>query len=202
MKKSLLVLTVVAVIISCTGRSPKNQETLSDKEAAKWFQAGEWKSGWAVKPDESIDQKEFAAQYFKNRERWEKAFSFLKDSDLKNMSLGKHELDGDNLFATVSEYTTKNEEDSRYEAHRKYADIQYLICGQERIGIAALDSITMLAPYDSLKDFISLNTTKPVYFDASPEKFFIFFPDDAHSPGVKKGENSKVRKVVVKVRIN
>jgi len=36
---------------------------------------------------------------------------------------------------------------------------------------------------------------------ATPGRFFIFFTDDAHRPGVKSGDNQKVRKVVVKVRI-
>jgi biofilm protein TabA len=39
-------------------------------------------------------------------------------------------------------------------------------------------------------------------FEATPEKFFIFFPSDIHRPSVKIGENKVVRKVVVKVRID
>ncbi|MFA5820146.1 MAG: YhcH/YjgK/YiaL family protein, partial [Bacteroidales bacterium] len=37
---------------------------------------------------------------------------------------------------------------------------------------------------------------------ATPDKFFIFFPSDAHRPGLKVGENSQVRKVVVKVKVD
>jgi YhcH/YjgK/YiaL family protein len=190
------------MIISSMHPVSNNPENWSKRKTVKWFLTAEWKSGWEICPDESINQKEFAKQFFKNNERWEKAFNFLKTTDLKNISLGKHELDGNNLFVNVDEYTTRNEEDSRFEAHKKYADIQYLVYGEEKIGITAPDNTIECTIYDDLKDIIFLAAEINYFRLASPERFFIFFPDDAHRPCVKNNENSKVRKVVVKVRIN
>jgi YhcH/YjgK/YiaL family protein len=115
---------------------------------------------------------------------------------------GKYELEGSDLFATVSEYPTKNEEEVQFEAHRQYADIQYIVSGQEKIGVVPFDEKQITVPYDSSKDIAFLSFAESNYRTATPERFFVFFPDDAHRPGVKVNENSQVRKVVVKVKIN
>jgi len=38
-------------------------------------------------------------------------------------------------------------------------------------------------------------------FELTEGMFAIFFPDDLHCPCIKNGENSKVKKLVVKIRI-
>ncbi len=198
----LLLLTIMMTNLSCSGPVSENPEKWSDQELSKWFRDGEWRSGWKVMPDESVDQREFAVQYYKNRERWKKAFHFLATNDLKNIESGKYKLEGDSLFANVDEYTTRDEENSRFEAHRKYVDIQYLISGEEKIGVTALENTTETVPYNSEKDIAFMTAEQNNYRLASPEKFFIFFPDDAHRPCVKANENIKVKKVVIKVLIN
>jgi len=37
---------------------------------------------------------------------------------------------------------------------------------------------------------------------ADPDKFFVFFPEDVHRPGLKVDSIAPVRKIVVKVRID
>jgi YhcH/YjgK/YiaL family protein len=189
------------ITLSCSGPVSENPAKWSDDELTKWFQAGQWKSGWQVKPDESTNQREFAIQYYKNKDRWEKAFHFLATNDLENIDLGKHELEGDSLFVNIQVYTTKNEEDTRFEAHRKYADIQYLISGEEKIGLATLEKATITEPYNSENDVAFMTAEQNIYRLATPECFFLFFPGDAHRPCVKADENMTVRKVVVKVLI-
>ena len=197
----LLLLTIIATL-SCSGPVSENPAKWSDEELTRWFQAGEWKSGWQVIADESIDQREFAVQYYKHKDRWEKAFHFLATTDLKNIAPDKYKLEGDSLFAIIQEYTTKNEEDSRFEAHRKYADIQYLISGEEKMGVTALEETTVTEPYNDEKDVAFMTTKHDNYRLASPKNFFVFFPNDAHRPGVKAKENVSVRKAVIKVLIN
>ncbi|MGD0343260.1 MAG: YhcH/YjgK/YiaL family protein, partial [Bacteroidales bacterium] len=144
-----------------------------------------------------------AKAYYKNSARWDKAFAFLKDNDLKKLELKRYDLDGDNLYVTISEYTTKNLEETKYEVHKKYVDIQYIVTGSELIGIAPLTSQdATLQPYNATKDVEYLTVKKGVMVQATPAKFFIFFPEDAHMPSLKDGANSPVRKAVVKVRID
>ena len=195
------------VLISFFGlmgsKSSSDPTTWSNKKIDLWFAKNEWKGGWSVMADASINKREFAVSYFKNKERWEKAFNFLKNNDLSKIELKRYDIDGDNLFATVSEYVSKNEDVAKFEAHRKYIDLQYVISGKEVMNIAPLSSIKEVnTPYDDKKDIEFVTVSKVVNYKASPSNFFIFFPTDVHRPGLKDGENSTVRKVVLKVKVD
>ena len=154
-----------------------------------------------IVPDESIVIEEYYRYYAANSARWEKAFAFLKETDLTAINVGKYELDGENLFASVSEYTTKNEEDTHPEAHRRYADIQYVIAGREKMGIAPLSKTEVVIPYNESKDICFVKAEKLTYHVADSKAYFVFFPEDAHEPGLKINENAQVKKVVIKVKI-
>jgi biofilm protein TabA len=204
MKNSLIIIIVMASLsglFGCSGNA--DPAAWSSKKIDKWFEKGDWLNGWQVKPDQSINRKAFAVSYFKNKERWDKAFSFLKSNDLSGLELKRYDIDGDNLYAPVSEYLTKNEEDAKYEAHQKYIDIQYVVSGKEQIGVAPMSQKKdIIQPYDATKDIEFLTVTNGENRTALPDRFFIFFPGDAHRPGLKDGENSPVRKVVVKVKVD
>jgi YhcH/YjgK/YiaL family protein len=197
----------IMVLISLFGflgcKSLTVPEKWSTKQVDKWFNKGEWLNGWQVKPDASINRKEFAISYFKHKERWDKAFTWLKENDLTKIEVKRYELDGTNLYAPVSEYMSKNPEDVRYEEHKKYIDIQYVASGKELIGIAPLSlQKDVLEPYNETKDVMFLSVTRETNFKATPDRFFIFFPDDLHRPGLRDGESTAVRKVVVKVKVD
>jgi len=203
MKNSLLTIMVVFSFFGLFGCKNSDPSSWSNSKIDKWFEKGEWLNGWEVTPDASINRKELAISYFKYRERWDKAFTFLKNSDLSGMELKRYDIDGNNVYAPVSEYVTKDDTGGPYEAHRLYVDIQYLISGKEQIGIAPLSDVKeILTPYDAEKDYELMNVNQIRNLKATPERFFIFFPSDVHRPGLKDGENVPVRKVVVKVRIN
>jgi len=204
MKNLIVKIMVMASLLSLIGCADNtNPAKWSKRKIDKWFEKKEWLDGWSVNPDPTINRKVFAISYFKNRERWDEAFNFLKNNDLLKLELKRYDLDGDNLYASVSEYLTKNEENARYEAHRKYIDIQYVISGKEQIGIAPMSlKKDVLEAYDAAKDIEFLTVNQGVNFKAASDRFFIFFPEDVHRPGLKDGENSTVRKVVVKVKID
>ncbi len=184
-------------------KTSNDPSTWSDKQINKWFEKSEWLNGWKAKPDASINRKAFAISYFQQKERWDKAFTFLKESDMTNMELKRYDLDGNNLYALLSEYMSKDEENARYEAHRNYLDIQYVVSGRELIGITPISQQKeILEPYSVEKDIMFMTVGQGVNHQAQPDRFFIFFPDDLHRPGLKDGENSPVRKMVVKVKID
>jgi YhcH/YjgK/YiaL family protein len=200
----LFALLIVSLVVLNSAKSiqPAFIPNWKEDELADWFNSGKWKSGWEITPDESINKKEFALQYFRKKDRWTHAFRFLATNDLSKIELGKHELEGDNLYVNVDEYLTKDEDNTWFEAHRKYADIQFLVFGEEQIGIANLQNTKETIPYDSLKDVVFLHAEQNIYRIATAERFFVFFPKNAHRPGLKVANNSKVRKIVVKVRID
>lgn len=195
------------VLISLFGllgmKSPSDPSTWSDKKIDKWFAKSEWLSGWKVSPDPSINKRELAVSWFKNKERWEKAFTFLRESDLIKLEAKRYDIDGDNLFATISDYTTKDPETANFEAHRKYIDIQYVISGKEVMNVAPITSVKdIITAYDASKDIEFFTLSKYADHVASPANFFIFFPVDAHRPQIKDGDKSLVRKVVIKVKVD
>jgi len=154
-------------------------------------------------PDPSIDGRTFAQHYYDHKETWDKAFAFLKNTDLAHATLGRVELGG-NMYATVSDYyLTKDRETTLLEAHQKYIDIQYIFEGTEVIDAAPLKDLTVTVPYDSDKDILFGTVPEYTELKTSPERLYIFFPNDTHRPCLKDENGSAwARKVVVKVPVS
>ena len=127
------------------------------------------------------------------------ALIYLRTTDLANASVGRIDLDGDFLFALVQEYQTKPLEQSKWEAHRKYIDIQYMISGQERMGFVNIQKM-QLGEFVDEKDFQPM-TGSGNFVDVSAGSFTIFYPDDGHMPGICIGSPSLIKKVVIKAKI-
>jgi YhcH/YjgK/YiaL family protein len=195
---------LMATILSILGCKDRNDPiTWNESRTDKWFNQGKWLNSWSVTPDSTINKKEMAVEYFRHAERWNKAFTFLKDSDLLKLETGRHDIDDDNLYAMVSEYNTKNDDEANWEAHRKYADIQYVIEGTEMIGVAPYNSRdSIIQEYDPVQDIEFMTVKDGNKHEASPDNFFVFFPDNAHKPGLKTDSTGMVRKIVLKVRID
>lgn len=126
-------------------------------------------------------------------------FKFLRAlaADAKE---GRHEIDGDRLFGLVQAYRTTPAAERKLEHHRKYADIQYMISGEEVIEFAPLAGLRIETAYDAAKDYgLVGDPSVRSSLVLLPGHFGIFFPDDAHKPGCTSREAMGVRKVVVKV---
>lgn len=162
--------------------------------------APQWVCGWEVKPDATINQEQMQAHFDANPERWEATFGFLKSTDLAALPLGEHEILGRDVFAIVSEYTPKPHEDCFFENHLKYIDLQYVVSGEELMGVTTLDKVVPVQAYDETKDICFFaGDAEAEYVPATAETFFVFFPSDIHRPSMKTNEDVKVKKVVVKV---
>jgi YhcH/YjgK/YiaL family protein len=127
--------------------------------------------------------------------RWLRAFD-------PSLADGRHDVDGDEVFALVSTYPTGPATEKRFETHRVYLDLQYVAAGAERILHAPAEGLAVEVPYDEAKD---------IAFHAEPKAssslllragdLAVFHPADAHKPGCMAGGRDEVRKVVVKVRL-
>lgn len=178
-----------------------NVENWTDDKIDSWFERVQWLEGWNVKPDASINRRSFAIFYHKNQEQCKQAFFFLKETNLKIIAEGRIELDGKNLFVGVDKYQSKKKDETRYEAHKKYIDIQYVISGKEQIGITTLSNTELLEAYNQEKDVVFYSSEKGDYPKAHPGNFFVFFPEDIHRPGIKTDDSILVKKLVVKLQI-
>ncbi len=165
----------------------------------KWFRKKEWLGGLELKPHKSIDVKEFSRQYHANKAYWDKAFAFLKNNDLNKIAKGKYPIDGENVFASITEDPTKDFDKTNWESHRKYIDVQYVINGEEQIGVYPVSKAIVTKEYDEKKDVANYSADGKLYL-AKPGIFFIFFPSDAHRPNITPGGNKIDKKIVIKVR--
>jgi len=127
------------------------------------------------------------------------ALKYLQENDLSVLPVGRIEINGDDLFALVQEYASKPDEQGIWESHRNYIDIQYLVSGQERMVCANLDTM-QLGEYFPNRDFQAMTGTG-FHVNMFAGSFFIFFPEDAHMPGLHSIIPGQVRKVVLKVKI-
>lgn len=125
---------------------------------------------------------------------------FLAETDLSAAAPGRIDIDGDRVFALIQEYETRAENNTP-EAHRAYADIQYLLHGEEFIGVAPLEAMTEEVEARPENDiWFYRGETDRVRIGG--DVFAIFFPEDAHAPCIAAGACANVRKCVVKVRVD
>ena len=147
------------------------------------------------------DTIENALMYYNLGENFQKDFEFLKNTDLKNLANGKYEIDGDNIFVSVQDYHTKPESEGKFEAHKKYADIQFIIKGEEKIGCTNIQNCAPTTFYDD-KNYIVFLEGKGDFITAQENTFLIFMPQDAHMPCIAINDSVYVKKAVVKVKIS
>lgn len=146
-----------------------------------------------------IDQLENAEHYFHLHPAFARAFEFLRRPDLAELALAKHSIDGDRLFAILSNAPGKDKADALLEAHRNYIDIQYVIAGCDEMGYKPLTSCGQIhTSYDAARDILFFNDPPESWIKFPAGSFAIFFPQDAHAPMAGTGE---IHKAVVKVAV-
>lgn len=147
-----------------------------------------------------VDKLENHQIYSGLHKRFQKAFDFILRNDLNTIDLGKHTIEGEDVFAIVMEYTTQAADLCKSETHKKYIDIQFMISGAEHVGFTTLHSQEPTTPYNEEGDFMFYSLDKLPEFALNAGHFAIFFPDDIHKTMIQtdKGPDT-LRKVVIKV---
>jgi len=118
------------------------------------------------------------------------------------VALGEYQVNP-NVKALVTEYSTKVENEGRYEAHTYVIDVQFPIVGREGIEWSARSGMKEIEPYNAEKDRTMY--TAPV--NRTPliigEGFFaVFWPADAHNPQrAVNGKAELIKKVTLKVKV-
>lgn len=146
-----------------------------------------------------IDDIKNAGFYENVHPDFAKAFEFILTSDFSKLEDGKYEIKGDDIFAIVQQYKTKDKEEAILEAHKKYIDIQYISSGVELIGVSMLDKQTPVVS-ESEKD-LAFYEGESSFIKLKKGMFAIFFPHDLHMPGIKQDQSIAVKKVVLKVKV-
>lgn len=139
-------------------------------------------------------------QYYQLHKHFKKAFEFLANTDLKNIEDGSYEIEGKTIYANVQSLKTKPIEEKKWEVHRRYIDIQYVISGEEKMGYGILEDFKeIIEKYDKEKDVEFLNGEKFNFVNAQEGDFVIFYPNDVHAPMLSVKEPMNIKKVIVKI---
>jgi biofilm protein TabA len=195
-------LFVLILLLSVAGylNAQSNPENPTKRQAKKWFNKGEWLNGLQLKPSSSVNYMEFYRQYHANKTYWDKAFEFLRTQNLASLPNRRQNIDGDNVYALVTENPTKDYDSTMWETHRKYIDLQYVISGKEKIGRVSPEKVTVTRPYVEARDIAYYSGNVGTLYDAAPGTFFLFFPSDAHRPNIANGDKVADKKIVIKIR--
>lgn len=128
-----------------------------------------------------------------------RALQLLQDTDFSQLEDGQYEVEGRDLFFSLQSYDSKEINDTP-EAHREYIDIQFLIQGREKIGVAPLeDMVSEVEAYPERDIWFYRGPMDEITL--SKDRFAVFFPGDAHAPCIAVGHPEHCRKCVVKVRV-
>ena len=110
---------------------------------------------------------------------------------------------GDEVFANVMEFTTVPAAEKNYEAHRRYADIHYVISGVERLAVAPIDEVEPVCDFNEADDFgLYANPAREAWVTLHEGDIVVTPPEDAHKPGCSVDEPAPLKKICVKVLVD
>lgn len=144
-----------------------------------------------------IDKLENLGMYASVNPLFAQAIEFLKSTDLNAHELGKVVLKEGELFVNFAAARPKTKDDAKIETHNNFIDIQIPLTGTELMGYMPRTDLAE-AEYNAEKDITFYPGHATDYLTVKPGMFAIFFPEDAHAPGVTEVE---LKKVIVKVRV-
>ena len=134
-------------------------------------------------------------------ERVRLGLKYLAETDFSTVVNGKYEISGNEVFAIVQDYSSRPIIEGPFEAHKKYIDIQYIIQGEEQIGVWGIENFSQITNYDEEKDIVFLEQNKsgmPEFITMKEKEFLILYPNDAHKPSVSIKTPIYVKKIVIK----
>ncbi len=127
----------------------------------------------------------------------DEALDYIMACGLAGLAPGRHEVDGERIYLLVQEPALKSFEETAWEAHRLYIDIQIALKDGETIGYAPIDLVDGWSAYDAQKDIrFSHSPFHGLALPLPAGAFAVFFPHDAHRPVIGAGTT---RKAVMKV---
>lgn len=120
-----------------------------------------------------------------------------------NYETGRIEIDGDKVFLNRNAYATADPANAKFEAHRAYIDVMYMVEGEETIFVKPTSQLSNItSEYDANGDYLLADfdaDATPVHLTAG--SFIVLMPQDAHAPNCWYGESKNVKKIVAKVHL-
>lgn len=135
---------------------------------------------------------------------FETAVRWLQETDPDALEPGRTDIDGEKVYAVVSENLLEPREPA-FEVHRRYADIQIILRGREGFRYGREGRELSGKPEN---DVWLCEADRQVPFELEEGGFTVFLPGEAHAPGLYPEKGKRLlspagsltdRKIVVKV---
>ena len=124
-------------------------------------------------------------------------FKWLATTDLLAIGKGSHPIPGTSLKASVEDSENEALEKRRSESHYHHIDFQYVVKGTERFGIIEHESSKPSTKYRPDVIHYDYDLSLARFYDSTPDRFFLFFPDDWHIAKVKTDKEDQTSRVIV-----
>lgn len=128
------------------------------------------------------------------------AIRYLQSADLRALSKGRNEIDGDQVFINRFDYQTMTPDEAIWEGHIQYIDIHVLLSGHEKIGVSNVESLTQTVCKPE-EDFVGFEGPVETWFTMTPEDILIVYPEDIHKVKVLDSESTLVEKACFKIKV-
>ena len=128
---------------------------------------------------------------------------FLDKAESSRLGDGPHPIRGDDLVLKVSRYSMSEPPNTRFESHRRFADIHFVFAGEEIVRTVFPRSAHIVVPYSKKDDVEFFSADAPVTeFVLRDDMFLYLAPGEIHQPCCKcGGYGGEVVKGVVKVKV-
>lgn len=133
-----------------------------------------------------------------------KVLSYLANMDTSDLDGGRVLVPG-RVFGHKVSFTSRPDHECRFEAHKKYIDVHYILRGCERIEMNDVERLDEIVPYDEEKDIGFYEGAASVEYVLKPGEFVVCYPNEAHKVGMSGSglkQPEDIEKIVFKIMVN
>lgn len=134
-----------------------------------------------------------------NNKYYQAALEYIRNTDLNSLPLGRHDIDGDNLYVNIVDSALKTPQDARLEVHDRYIDIQIPLSIPESFGVKPRSACAEPdGEYNPVKDILFFKDKDWETVTLQPGEQITFAPETGHAPLIGEGTSHKaIFKVLV-----
>ena len=130
--------------------------------------------------------------------RLDRALELLTEEFLASVGTETRQLEGEALYVTRFDLESSADEGRLFEYHRRYLDIFVEAAGEERVDIAAPETVELREQHG---DYWGGAAAPEQSVILRPGRFLVLFPGDAHRPGMAAAAPQHVSRIVFKILI-
>lgn len=130
-----------------------------------------------------VDHVQNGHLYERIHPRIAEVFDYYRAHDLAQLELGKHAIDGDQLFVIIGREPGRGQAGAKLEAHGRYLDVQIPLACDDAFGWRPVNTCRVPeGEFDAARDIIFFRDRPQFWCDLPAGTFAIFLPHDAHAP--------------------